>query len=842
MSTDFFISFTNVDRAWAEWIAWQLEQAQYSTILQTWDFDPGSNWVYQMHRASMDSRRTIAVLSPDYMRAGYGGAEWMVAFAEDPVGENRKLIPVRVADFKPTGLLGPITYIDLVGRSAEDARSALLRGVQEHRPVREPDFPGEPGLEFAGGQRPDFPGSDLDPGATRSVGPGSLVGQLPASRRVFGRVAEIRQLTNNLLAKRPRPTPVLGPPGIGKSAICAAALHRQRVANRFADRRYFVRCEGARSAAAVLTMIASSLGLKFGSDDPLPQVVATLGRAPTVLVLDNADTPWEADADRTVDLLERLAAVPGLALAASIRGQQRPPRIPWNESILVQRLEHDDALRLFLNVAGRRYGTDPHLDTLVSAQDGLPLTVTLLARLAEGEPYLRGLWEQWTERRGALLRERAGGGDQLSEEASFEVSINSPRTTQEARRLLALLGVLPDGVAHLDLDTLLPGTGEPAASSLRRVGLASDEDQRLRTLAPIRDYLHDRYRPSESDLEHAVAHYRNLGARLGAKAGAVGGAEASERLSAEMGNVGAMLDLGFQGDDPRPSIRAAISVASFMRFSGLGTTHLLESARAAASRIGEADLEARVLKGMGHVALVRSDFEEAVARYTAALQRFEQTGNEKHQALSIKSLGHVALRQGRYNLARGRYETALDLFEKVAFPLGQADSIAGLGDVAFEQGDYDSALRHYETAQALYQDLGHERGIANCMLDRGEIALSLEDHDDARRCFEEAQPLYIEIGHIHGVAKCDQGLALVGLAQRDLGKARTFFRLAEQLYVQLGAREEQAWSLAGLGDVAAELDRHEDARACYEQAKDLFSQIRDERGMEATANRLQRLP
>jgi tetratricopeptide (TPR) repeat protein len=837
MSTDFFISYTNVDRAWAEWIAWQLEQARYSTVLQAWDFDPGSNWVYEMHRASMDSKRTIAVLSPDYMRSVYGGAEWMVAVAEDPIGVNRKLVPVRVADFKPTGLLGPITYIDLVGRSADDARSALLRGVEGQRTPRDPGFPGEP----AGGRRPDFPGGDDGPGATRPATHAVLVGQLPARPNVFGRSGELRRLSSNLLAKRPRPTPVLGPPGIGKSAVCVAALHRPGVANRFSDRRYFVRCEGTRSAAAVVTMIASSLGLQFGSDDPLPQVLATLGRAPAVLVLDNAETPWEADAENTVDLLKQLAAVPGLALAASIRGLQRPPGIPWSESILLRRLAHDDARRLFLEVAGRGFGTDPDLDTLVAAQDGVPLTITLLARLAEGEPHLRGLWQQWTERRGALIHEERVGGDQLSAEASFEVSINSPRTTPGARRLLTLLGVLPDGVAHPDLDTLLPGAGGPAASSLRRVGLASDEDRRLRTLAPIRDYVHDRYKPAASDLQRAVTHYRDLGAQLGAKAGVVGGAAASERLSAEMGNVEAMLHQGFQDDDPRPSIRAAISVASFMRFSGLGSTRLLESARAAARRIGETDLEARVLKGMGHVALVRSDFEEAVARYTAALERFEQTGNEKHQALTIKSLGHVAIRQDDHDLARSRYETALDLFEKVAFRLGQADSIAGLGDVAFEQREYDSALRHYENAQTLYQDLGHERGIANCRLDRGEIALGRNDHDSARRCFEAARPLYVEIGHIHGVAKCDQGLAQVALAQRDYVKARTFFRLAEGLYTQLGAREEQAWSLAGLGDVATAVDRREDARARYEQARDLFSQIRDDRGIEDMTGRLRRL-
>jgi len=33
---DFFVSYTANDEPWAEWIAWQLEQAGYSTVLQAW--------------------------------------------------------------------------------------------------------------------------------------------------------------------------------------------------------------------------------------------------------------------------------------------------------------------------------------------------------------------------------------------------------------------------------------------------------------------------------------------------------------------------------------------------------------------------------------------------------------------------------------------------------------------------------------------------------------------------------------------------------------------------------------------------------------------------------------
>ena len=63
---NFFISYTGRDRAWAEWIAWILEEEGYSTVIQAWDFRPGGNFVLDMQQATT-AARTIAVLSSLYL-------------------------------------------------------------------------------------------------------------------------------------------------------------------------------------------------------------------------------------------------------------------------------------------------------------------------------------------------------------------------------------------------------------------------------------------------------------------------------------------------------------------------------------------------------------------------------------------------------------------------------------------------------------------------------------------------------------------------------------------------------------------------------------------------------
>src|SRR2546430_5406783 len=123
---DFFVSYAHEDEPWAEWIAATLEDAKYSTVIQAWDFAPGSNFAAEMQRAATECARTIAVLSKEYLASIYTLSEWLVAFADDPVGHHRKLVPVRVRPCEIVGFLKPIVYCDLVGLDPSKAKAALI--------------------------------------------------------------------------------------------------------------------------------------------------------------------------------------------------------------------------------------------------------------------------------------------------------------------------------------------------------------------------------------------------------------------------------------------------------------------------------------------------------------------------------------------------------------------------------------------------------------------------------------------------------------------------------------------------------------------------------------------
>ena len=224
-----FISYNRADRDWAEWIAGAIESAGYEPIIQAWHFRPGENFVLRMQEAAAQTDFTIAVLSETYLKSEFTQPEWAAAFAQDPTGKKRKLIPVRVTECALIGMLAPIVYIDLIGLSESDAKRVLLDGLKPSgKPAQLQTFPGK-GAESAISTAP-FP-----PNVARLHG----VSDLPP--HYLPREADLAGLKQKLLAGgvnvgitgQSSAVGVQGMGGVGKTVLAAALARDLEVRHAF---------------------------------------------------------------------------------------------------------------------------------------------------------------------------------------------------------------------------------------------------------------------------------------------------------------------------------------------------------------------------------------------------------------------------------------------------------------------------------------------------------------------------------------------------------------------------------------------------------------------------------
>jgi tetratricopeptide (TPR) repeat protein len=289
---DFFISHAGADRAWAEWVAWQLTEAGYTVELGVWDWAAGQNVVTAMSDALERCDRVVALFSAAYFdRSRYTTEEWTTAMLHVPGGDQR-LVPVRVEEVPVTGVpavLRTLVFRDIFDMDAAQARRVLLEAVAgPRRPDRAPVFPGRgrPGqLAGLGGSGPRLPGSVPQ-----------VWGSIPARNPGFtGRDGLLVAVRERLLSGSQAVVQALqGMGGVGKTQLAIEYAHRFAGAY---DLVWWVDAEQAGHIGEQVAALGAELGcVETGAGVSVVRS-AVLGelrrRDRWLLVFDNAEDPGE---------------------------------------------------------------------------------------------------------------------------------------------------------------------------------------------------------------------------------------------------------------------------------------------------------------------------------------------------------------------------------------------------------------------------------------------------------------------------------------------------------------------------------------------------------------------
>lgn len=653
----------------------------------------------------------------------------------------------------------------------------------------------------------------------------------------MGREREVNEVVSALLEEHPDAVPLIGGPGMGKSTIALSALHDRSVALRFGARRWFVRCDGASSRTELTAAIADALALPI-TPTAEQDVIASLSLDPGVLLLDNAETPLEADSGAVEAFLAKLSAIDSLALLVTVRGHKRPRGVPWGASIEATPLSELAAKDLFLAVCGKpQVGNDPVLPRLLAVLDGVPLAISLVARYAELFDSLERVWEKWDRERTAMLEDGSSPDRSTSIAISYELSIGA--LPSPARRLLSALASLPGGIALQDLPKVFAESETPSLV-LRARALVFDDGLRFRMLAPLREHVTLAHHPHTADLQALEDYYIGLATDQGNQIGRAGGAHSVARLSPEVANVEAIL-LRCSASRLLGVDDAVVAWSLFIRASGLGTLPSLEHNAMRLLAAQEFRGAGRCLVTLGDIDLVRPDPESAWTRYEQALPLLRQTGDLEGEATCVERLGEVHFIRLNYTAAQAKFEEALILFERVQSLYGQGNCIKSLGEIAFVYSDHQTARQLFEKALPLYEQAGWLQGKANCFRSLGDISFSSLDYETASRWYLAALPVYRAVGAVIGEANCIKSFGDLALEQSDYDTAQMKYCDALLLYQRVGDLQREADCMSGLGDVARRIGCRDEAIERYSAALVYYQEVGEPLSIGLASRNLARL-
>ncbi|KAJ7248790.1 P-loop containing nucleoside triphosphate hydrolase protein, partial [Mycena rebaudengoi] len=313
----------------------------------------------------------------------------------------------------------------------------------------------------------------------------------PPSPKIFhGRESELKDVVDVLLQNSAR-IAILGAGGIGKTSLATAALHNPQVEAKYSQR-YFVPCHSSPTCPELAATIADHIGLEKGSNMSKRVAHYFSHAPPSLLVLDNLETPWEAISSRfeVEEFLSLLTDVPHLSLVITLRGAERPSTVKWTRPFLapLKPLSNVAAWQTFIEVADEGHD-DAIIKELLDLTGNLPLAVSLIASVAASEGCAQAL-SRWKLESTHMLSE---GYDQRSSlDISIMLSYTSSRMTPGAQELLGILSMLPDGLRDADLvQAKLPIADILACkTTLIRTSLAFvDQNQHLKVLVPIREHI-----------------------------------------------------------------------------------------------------------------------------------------------------------------------------------------------------------------------------------------------------------------------------------------------------------------------------------------------------------------
>jgi DNA-binding SARP family transcriptional activator len=654
----------------------------------------------------------------------------------------------------------------------------------------------------------------------------------PPPAQLVGRTTELADLDALANGGPTRLGLVVGPAGVGKTALVVHWAHR--AAGLFPDGQLYLNLRGfdqrdRMTAAEALPQLLRALHVP-APDVPLDtseQIAlhrsVTAGRR-LLLVLDNASSPEQ--------IRDLLPAGPGcLTLVTSRDRLTGLVALDGARRITLDVLRPADAVEL-MSGAGVRFTSGRDGADLARLCGYLPLALRIAAARVTDRPHRSiGRYIEDLVHQGRLAGLQVAGDSRASVRGAFALTYRS--SPAPARALFPLVSVMPmpGGLsprAAAALTGFSTGQAEAALDALASVHLVT---------APSAD---GRYGCHDLLLDYAaeLAAEDPAGQRLATERLLLFYLHATDSCASMLaGPVGRML--------PRPTPALDLPAIAFddasqaRAWATVEWDNLLAAVRHAAAT-GHEQLAWLLADALRPLMRIGGSLPEIARLGRCGLAAARQAGDPLGEAAMHYLIGLQHFRSADYRACIEANERALACYRAAGWRPGQAVTLAAIAGSLVHLGQVLAGARRLTAALQIYDELDDRDATAVTLVNLAGVALERGDFVRSLRLAHLARPAIAGTGNRHAEAILLANLGLARHAQGRLAAALRSLSEALDLCRTIGARHQQASVLISLGTVHLDAGRTADATSVLTQAEALAADVGDDRLALYAANGLAR--
>ena len=593
----------------------------------------------------------------------------------------------------------------------------------------------------------------------------------PPPGHFVGRRAEGAQIASLLAQPSCRLLTLMGPPGIGKSALARNVL--PSLATGFADGSAFVTLEDVTAVSQAAGRLASTLGLESGDDGPAWQAIGqAIGARALLLVLDNAEhLPLTQPIEQLIGMCPRVKLLVTSRERLGVVDEWLLPLeglpLPDHDETDAEVLRHCDSVRLFEARALQR-APDFELARAAAAVvrllhlvEGLPLAIELSAAWARVMP-VADIAEELSVSIDLLEPSSVG---QRGVRASFDQSWL--RLTPIEQAVLSRLAHLP-GWFGRDMARQVAGASLPVIAALvDKSLLRSEHDGRFSMHALVRQCA----AVHADDADDVLARHARATERWAARFRDMAQMPLAE-IETEVPHLRAAFQWATEQRDASMIVSLSPVLDRFCQQRGLWKdgTALFSAAVAAfdGERAGAERPLLSVLRPLASLRFCSGDLVEAEALSRRSLRIAQRLRDAESTKSALNAVGISLCQQGNYAQARPFFEQAVRQARRDDDERNLANVSGNLAICDEAVGRYESALDHYRLSARLHREAGRAGGLATNLNNLANLLRILQ------RSREMLAPLHeaLELCQAHGLdATLPFVLVTLGLAHDDLGEA-----------------------------------------------------------------------